>query len=244
MEHTIANQISYYRQLRKMTQEEFASRIGVTPQAVSKWERGNSLPDLLLLPGIVSVLGVSADTLLGIGTRIVENGDSLAEKEIKNNLTAEPFVLEFGEKAVPVMISGLKTDYVNQKRVSLAKETGMLLPVIRLRDNLDLEPTSYRILIYDAVVLTGSTDNDNYQTIIDKLTECCKSNYAKVLNKQLVKTIVDNLKAQFPGVADGLIPEKISYLTLERRLQKLILEGKSIRDIIHIIEELEETLEK
>lgn len=35
--------ICQYRQNKKMTQEEFASRLGVTPQAVSKWERGGSL---------------------------------------------------------------------------------------------------------------------------------------------------------------------------------------------------------
>ncbi len=37
----IGERICQYRQLRKMTQEEFASRLGVTPQAVSKWERGD-----------------------------------------------------------------------------------------------------------------------------------------------------------------------------------------------------------
>ena len=65
MGNSIGEKICYYRQLKKMTQEEFASRIGVTPQAVSKWERDNGLPDIMVLSGIASVLGVSADTLLG-----------------------------------------------------------------------------------------------------------------------------------------------------------------------------------
>ena len=38
----IGETICKYRQMRKMTQEEFALRIGVTAQAVSKWERGVS----------------------------------------------------------------------------------------------------------------------------------------------------------------------------------------------------------
>ena len=42
MEYQIGNIISQYRQNQKMTQEEFAARLGVTPQAVSKWERGVS----------------------------------------------------------------------------------------------------------------------------------------------------------------------------------------------------------
>ena len=63
MGNSIGEKICYYRQFKKMTQEEFASRIGVTPQAVSKWERDNGLPDIMVLSGIASVLGVSADTL-------------------------------------------------------------------------------------------------------------------------------------------------------------------------------------
>ena len=42
MKENIGELICQYRQNRKMTQEEFASRLGVTPQAVSKWERGVS----------------------------------------------------------------------------------------------------------------------------------------------------------------------------------------------------------
>ena len=56
----------------------------------------------------------------------------------------------------------------------------------------------------------------------------------------LVKIMVDNIKERFPGVADGLIPEKISYLKLERTLQDKLKKGESIKDMIHILEELEE----
>ena len=83
MGNSIGEKICYYRQLKKMTQEEFASRIGVTPQAVSKWERDNGLPDIMVLSGIASVLGVSADTLLVRDEAIVENGDILAAADIK-----------------------------------------------------------------------------------------------------------------------------------------------------------------
>ena len=52
MQSSIGETICQYRQMRKMTQEEFASRLGVTAQAVSKWERGNGMPDVSLLSGI------------------------------------------------------------------------------------------------------------------------------------------------------------------------------------------------
>lgn len=43
----IGIRISQYRQNRNLTQEELAVKIGVTSQAVSKWERGQSLPDII-----------------------------------------------------------------------------------------------------------------------------------------------------------------------------------------------------
>lgn len=127
MQNNIGETICQYRQMRKMTQEEFASRIGVTAQAVSKWERGNGMPDVSLLAGICKVLGVSASSLIGVEERIVENGNITADREIKNNMIAEPLVLEFGVGLISHIVSGLETDYVNKQRMLLAKNTGKLM---------------------------------------------------------------------------------------------------------------------
>lgn len=63
------NVIKKYRTLRNMTQEELAAVLLVTPQAVSRWETGISYPDIAMIPEIVKTLGVSADELLGCGSR-------------------------------------------------------------------------------------------------------------------------------------------------------------------------------
>ena len=52
MQQKISQNISRFRQNQTMTQEEFAARLGVTPQAVSKWERGASIPDITFIPNI------------------------------------------------------------------------------------------------------------------------------------------------------------------------------------------------
>ena len=240
MGNSIGEKICYYRQLKKMTQEEFASRIGVTPQAVSKWERDNGFPVIMVLSGIASVLGVSADTLLGRDEPIVENGDILAAADIKANLTSEPLALEFGANVIPVVVEGLKTDYVNEKRRDLARESGMLMPLLRLRDRTDLDDNAYQVSIYDKVIVQGDCTSDGFKEMVDKAALACKEHYSEVLNKQLVKIMIDNIKEHFPGVADGLVPEKISYLKLERKLQEKLRKGESIKDMIHILEELEE----
>ena len=64
MEQRIGQIINSTRQNKGMTQEEFASRLGVTPQAVSKWERGLGMPDIALVEGICRILGISANELL------------------------------------------------------------------------------------------------------------------------------------------------------------------------------------
>ena len=71
-----------------MTQEEFASCLGVTPQAVSKQERGNGLPDVSIIEGICKVLNISANMLLGIEeSKIVEVNNVIMEQDIKNHIT-------------------------------------------------------------------------------------------------------------------------------------------------------------
>ncbi len=48
-----------------MTQEAFAALLGITPQAISKWENGVGYPDVTLFPHIASALNISLDTLFG-----------------------------------------------------------------------------------------------------------------------------------------------------------------------------------
>lgn len=62
----IAKNLKRLRQDMGLTQEELAGRVGVTGQAVSKWERDESYPDITLLPALANCFGVTADELLGI----------------------------------------------------------------------------------------------------------------------------------------------------------------------------------
>lgn len=64
MNETIGNRISKFRKAKGMTQEELASKLGVSSQAVSKWENDISCPDISLLPQLCQVLGVTSDELL------------------------------------------------------------------------------------------------------------------------------------------------------------------------------------
>jgi len=62
---TIGENIRAFRKQNGLTQEELAGRLGVTYQAVSKWEHGTTAPDISLLPELAAVFGTSIDALLG-----------------------------------------------------------------------------------------------------------------------------------------------------------------------------------
>ncbi len=67
------------RKEKDMTQEALADFLGISFQAVSKWERGETYPDITMLPTLAAFFGVSVDVLLGVST-------AKREEEIKELL--------------------------------------------------------------------------------------------------------------------------------------------------------------
>lgn len=66
----IGAKIRELRKKRDMTQERLAEYLNISPQAVSKWENGTALPDISLVPQLVSFFGVSADELFSLNNNI------------------------------------------------------------------------------------------------------------------------------------------------------------------------------
>ncbi len=71
MKETIGNRISRLRKAKAMSQETLAEHLGVSSQAVSKWENDQSCPDIALLPQLAKLLGMTVDELLtGNGNQV------------------------------------------------------------------------------------------------------------------------------------------------------------------------------
>lgn len=62
----IAKTIAKYRKAKNLTQQALGERLGVSNQAVSKWENGSSSPDISIIPELANVLGISLDQFFGI----------------------------------------------------------------------------------------------------------------------------------------------------------------------------------
>ena len=66
MEETLGKRIIANRKRIGLTQDKLAEQLGVTAQAVSKWENDQSCPDITTLPKLAQMFGISTDELLGM----------------------------------------------------------------------------------------------------------------------------------------------------------------------------------
>lgn len=71
---TIANVIAENRKKQNMTQETLARKLGVTNQAVSKWELDQACPDIQLLPALADIFGISIGALFGREEAVRQEG--------------------------------------------------------------------------------------------------------------------------------------------------------------------------
>ena len=79
----VGRQISDLRRAKGLTQAELGERLGVTYQAVSKWERAETLPDTAILPELAEVLETTVDNLLRGGQRTVAYTKKLTVEDLK-----------------------------------------------------------------------------------------------------------------------------------------------------------------
>ncbi|MCI9143674.1 MAG: helix-turn-helix domain-containing protein [Lachnospiraceae bacterium] len=236
--------ISACRQNRNMTQEELAGRLGVTPQALSKWERGLSFPDIAMLADIARLLEVSTDYLLGFKLKgDAGNAGGQTEQiqtEIGNNLrkALTPLEIVIGEKYIPLFQGDSFVSKIVELRIKLAQE-GILMPVVRIRDELKLEGCEFRILCYQEVLYAEQlekVDGDSLDYMLQKLAEAVRRDYGKIMNPDLMKLLTDYLRTDYPALIDGIVPEKIHYTLLSDVVKKVISRGISIVFLPKMIE--------
>lgn len=247
--HRFSNKLLELRQTKKLTQEELAMKLGVTPQAVSKWERGVGLPDIELLCEIGKVLDVTLDSLLGDSKdKITESGNDKEKEELLQHIIAEPVILRVGEG----LVNFIKEEYeggfkgINKIRKQMAWDLGYLLPVVRIRDSMLCGENEYQILIYDKIMFSTHIEDVSKYDVSQMYTDLkviCIENYSLLINRQIVKTLMDNLQNKYPAVVEDIVPVKISYATIQKILSIIINQKKSIHNLVKIMELIEDNIE-
>jgi transcriptional regulator with XRE-family HTH domain len=94
--------ISVLRKEKNMTQMELADKMNISFQAVSNWERGNSMPDISKLPELAEILDVSVDVLLGEKSVLLENIiNNSTDEYLKKNSVSPNELLEIAPLLKP-----------------------------------------------------------------------------------------------------------------------------------------------
>lgn len=82
----VGNQIALLRKNKGLTQNDLGERLGVTFQAVSKWERGEAMPDTSILVDLADVLETTVDYILTGGERAMEYRGKIAVSDMINGI--------------------------------------------------------------------------------------------------------------------------------------------------------------
>jgi len=148
------------RKEKGFTQAELARRLGVTAQAVSKWERGNAYPDIELLDGISTVLDCSLDYFFqyekGQKSYVTQDNPQY-RSQIEAVLLKDALEIRFGYGLVELFLEEQKQGFpqIHGLRKDMAEKYGFCIPTVRLADEATCEPEEYKFLIYGKEVACG-----------------------------------------------------------------------------------------
>lgn len=84
----VGRQVAALRKAKGITQSELGERIGVSFQAVSKWERGETLPDTAILPDLARILETTVDGILTGGEKANEYKGKFSVSDMKQGLVS------------------------------------------------------------------------------------------------------------------------------------------------------------
>jgi flagellar biosynthesis protein FlhA len=211
------------------------------------------------------------------------------EQPVEELLKVDPVEIELGYSLISLVDETQGGDVfkrITNVRRQLATELGIILPPVRVRDNLQLEPEDYIIKIranelarnslYPNMLLamnpgnaegeaTGikvtepvfglpatwisTAERENAEimgyTVVEAatvltthLTELLRRNADRLLTRQDVKFLVDNLKHDYPALVEEVIPENLPISIIQKILQNLLKENIPVRDLPIIVESL------
>ena len=169
----IGKKIKELRKQRGITQEQLAESMGVSFQAVSKWENNIALPDITLAPILANYFGVSMDELFDFSLNKTEiEVESIAERA-RNYIESDPDqgrkIIEIGLKKYPendVLLSSLL--YVLNYSAEPDKTISVANKIIDKTKRSDLKYDAFRFLAY---AYKANGDFDSAKAAIEQIPE-------------------------------------------------------------------------
>ncbi|MBE6747071.1 MAG: helix-turn-helix domain-containing protein [Ruminococcaceae bacterium] len=169
----IGNKIKELRKKQGITQEQLAESIGISFQAVSKWENKIALPDITLTPVLAGYFGVSMDELFGFSLKEIEQDvENIAEEAHKyreSNPLKSRQILEAGLEKYPendILLNNLL--YV----MNYSEEPDKTIAVAdRLIEKTARTEVKYDALRFLAYAYKAKGDYDSAEAAIEQIPE-------------------------------------------------------------------------
>lgn len=168
--------IAILRKERGLTQEELANKLGITKNAVSKWERGISLMDMSLLNPLCEILGISITELLNgekiekndikeKSDEVIKNTFKYTNKEIKKNKIKTFILTILGVIALlTIIFFGYKLYLVNKYNYKLGNDIEKQINGLKISKEVKIYKKTYNEEDYlDLGYLKIRNDFKNYQ---------------------------------------------------------------------------------
>ncbi len=258
------------------------------------------------IPGMPAIPFLILSTVLGVGSyfskktlelvpvQIQEEEEAAAaaepvEEKVEQYLQVDPIEVEIGYGLIALVDEkqgGNLFPKISSTRKLIALEFGVLIPPVRVRDNLQLGPNEYIIKIKGNVVasyeifpdrmlamnpgsieetlsglpttdpafglpsfwigneekekaeMLGYTVVDAISVLTTHLQETLKKNFDKILTRQDVKQLLENIKKDYPAVVEEINPDVLNLGTIQKVLQNLLKENIPIKDFVQILESL------
>jgi len=177
MEIKIGNKIKELRKKRRITQEQLAEKIGVSFQAISKWENNIALPDITLVPVIAHYFGISTDELLSYDSaemdREIKNIVIEAAKYRENDPQKGKKILGEGLKKYPdndILLNNLL--YVMNYNENLGKHWDDTIELAtRLIDKTSSDEIKYDALRFLAYAYNAKGDTAGAVSALEQIPE-------------------------------------------------------------------------
>ena len=215
----LGEKIKSLRKQKNISQEVFAGYLGVSFQAVSKWENGNTMPDVTMIPAIASFFGVSTDELFSFNLFEIEKQvDSICNEAYKYRCTDR-------EKSERILREGLKrfpgNDIILNNLLYTLDYKTRADEVITICKSL-IESTGDDSVKYDACRILATCYKENGQNDLIKPTlEIIPEIYFTKL--ELIALLLDGEECYEAA-------QKQKNISGEDLIDMLIVTGKYLRD--------------
>ena len=121
----IGKKITALRKAHNMTQMELADKLDISFQAVSNWERGNTMPDISKLPELAEIFGISVDELLSSNSSLITSViDGTVDSYIEEGNLTEEAVAD----ALPLLKPDQAEELLEKANVSSFENLSVFLP--------------------------------------------------------------------------------------------------------------------